>query len=156
MHDRAAALSRVVLCALLCILGSAVRAEAGSCSVSTTPVVFGAYNVFATSPGDSTGTVVYRCTGNVDGLLITISKGRSTTFLPRQLGKGLERLSYNLFRDAARTVVWGDYSAGTSAFIDLSPPNNRNETLTVYGRIPAGQDISAGAYTDSVTLTVNY
>jgi spore coat protein U-like protein len=116
--------------------------------------VFGSYNVFSSSPVDSTGTIVYRCSGDVDGVLIAITKGQSPTFLPRQLEKGAEELSYNLYRDAARTLVWGDFSSGTSAYIQIDPPNNQNVSLTVFGRIPPGQDISAGSYSDTVTVVV--
>jgi spore coat protein U-like protein len=29
-------------------------------------------------------------------------------------------------------------------------------SVTVYGRIPPGQDISAGSYSDTVTVVVNF
>ncbi|MFI5309274.1 MAG: spore coat protein U domain-containing protein [Polyangiales bacterium] len=34
--------------------------------------------------------------------------------------------------------------------------NGAAQALTVYGRIPAGQGVASGAYTDSVLATVNY
>ncbi len=156
MHDYALSLIRFAACAVVILLASPARVDASQCSISTTQVIFGTYNVFSASPVDSTGTVSYRCNGNVQGLLITITKGHSGTFQPRTLTKGLEKLSYNLFRDAARTSIWGDFTGGTSAFIDLDPPKNENVSLTVYGRVPPAQDISAGAYSDTVTVEVNF
>jgi spore coat protein U-like protein len=85
-----------------------------------------------------------------------MTKGQSMTFLPRELQKGPERLAYNLYRDAARTTVWGDFTGGTSAPTDVSPPKKEDVSITVYGRIPPGQDISAGSYTDSVTVVLNF
>lgn len=156
MHGYAVPLIRIAACAVAILLAGTARVDAAQCSVSTTPIVFGTYNVFSTSPVDSTGTVSYRCNGGAHGLLVTITKGQSVTFLPRELGKGLEKLSYNLFHDAARTSVWGDYASGTSAHLDPHPPNNQNVNVTVYGRIPPGQDISAGSYSDTVTVVVNF
>jgi spore coat protein U-like protein len=155
MHGLSGSVVRIAALAAI-VLAAGARAEAAQCSVSASPVVFGGYNVFAASPVDSTGTVIYRCNGNTPGVLVTLTKGRSETFLPRQLGRGTERLAYNLFRDAARTSVWGDFTGGTSAHVDVDPPNNQEVTVTVYGRIPPKQDISAGSYTDTITVVVYF
>lgn len=156
MHGRPTALIRAAACALFVLLAGARGAEAAQCSVSATSVIFGTYNVFSSSPVDSTGTVVLRCNGGAKNVLIAITRGQSATFLPRQLAKGAEKLAYNLFRDAARTSVWGDFSGGTSGHIEVNPPNNDNLDVTVFGRIPPGQDISAGSYSDTVTVVVNF
>ena len=155
MHGLASSVARIVACAGVVFLAGAARVEAANCSLSTTSIVFGAYNVFSSAPVDSTGTVTYNCNGNTN-VLITMTKGQSMTFLPRELQKGTERLAYNLYRDAARTTVWGDFTGGTSAHTDLSPLKKEDVSITVYGRIPPGQDVSAGSYTDSVTVVLNF
>jgi spore coat protein U-like protein len=155
MRGLAGAVIRIAACATVVLLGSAARVDAANCSLSTTSIVFGTYNVFSSGPVDSTGTVTYSCNGNTN-VLITMTRGQSMTFLPRELGKGTERLAYNLFRDAARTTVWGDFTGGTSAYVSMSPAKKEDITVTVYGRIPPGQDISAGSYTDSVTVVMNF
>jgi spore coat protein U-like protein len=147
-------LIRLAICSALLLLVPARRADAAGCSVSTTPVVFGTYNVFAASPVDTVGQVVYRCTGNNDYVVIAITKGLSNAFSARQMGSGTERLAYNLFKDAARTQVWGDLTGGTGVYYDLDPPKNRDVSVPVYGRVPAGQDVSAGSYGDTVTVVV--
>ena len=146
---------RIAACVAVVSLAGVSRAEAANCSFSTTSIVFGTYNVFSSAPVDSTGTVTYSCNGNAN-VQITMTKGQSMTFLPRELGKGTERLAYNLFRDAARTAVWGDSTGGTSAYVGVSPAKKEDIAVTVYGRIPPGQDISAGSYTDSVTVVMNF
>jgi spore coat protein U-like protein len=156
VHRTATTLIRVLACATAILLAGAADVEAAQCTISTTPVVFGTYNVFSAAPVDSTGTIAYRCNGGARGVMITMTRGQSVAFVPRELQKGLETLSYNLFRDAARTSIWGDFSAGTSAYIDTNPPNNQDIAVTVYGRIPPGQDISAGSYSDTVTVEVNF
>jgi spore coat protein U-like protein len=156
MHGHPTPLIRAAACALFVLLAGASRVEAAQCSVAATSVVFGTYNVFSSSPVDSTGTIVLRCNGGARNVLIAITKGQSLTFVPRQLAKATEKLAYNLFLDAARTSVWGDFSGGTSGHIEANPPNNQDLVVTVYGRIPPGQDISAGSYSDSVTVVVNF
>jgi spore coat protein U-like protein len=140
----------------LVLLFSSRADAAPNCSISTTSVSFGTYDVFSASVVDSTGSVTYNCRGNAVNITVTLSRGQSSNFTPRTLLKSGEVLSYNLYRDAARMTIWGDGTGGTSVYSDPSPPNNTNITLTVYGRIPATQDVSAGSYTDTVTATINF
>lgn len=143
------------LAALTAVSASARVAEA-ACTISATSVAFGTYDVFTTAPRDSTGTVIYRCGPRDRRITITISRGSSTTFTPRTLVNGTARLQYNLFRDAAFATVWGDGTGGTATYFIVNPPNNRDVVLTVYARVPAEQDVPAGAYADSVVVTLEY
>jgi spore coat protein U-like protein len=140
---------------VLMLLCGASRLEA-ACTVSATAVSFGTYDVFVTTPNTSTGTITYHC-GNKDrNIQIAISKGSSTTFSPRTLRNGAETLAYNLYRDAAFSVILGDGTGGTGVFADANPPNNLDVNLTVYGRIPAQQDVSVGSYSDTVIVTISF
>lgn len=131
-------------------------AAAQACSISTTPVAFGNYSVFTATDTDSTGTVTYKCNASINAATVTLSKGVSSTYSPRTLLKGAEALNYNLYRNAARTQIAGDGTAGTFLLFNGNPPNNVIQNLTVYGRIPAQQDVSAGPYTDTVVATINF
>lgn len=131
-------------------------AHAQSCTISATSVNFGTYNVFNGSDVDSTGTVTYRCNGAAHNITVGLTQGASGTFNPREMQKGAEGLSYNLFLDASRTSVWGDGTSGTSMYSIGNPPNNTNVNLTVYGRVQAGQDVSAGSFSDTVTAVINF
>jgi spore coat protein U-like protein len=135
---------------------TSVFAQAPSCTISVTSVAFGNYNVFTTTPDDSTGTITYRCNSSAANISITLSDGSSSTFNPRTLRKGTEVLNYNLYMNAARTTIWGNGTGGTSIYTRANPPNNSNVSLTVYGRIPALQDVSAGNYTDTVSAVINF
>ncbi len=56
---------------------------------------------------------------------------------------------YELYSDSARTAVWssaGASSSGTGAAQDY----------TIYGRIEGSQYVTPAAYTDTITVTVNY
>jgi len=140
---------------LVAILGAAAPVQAASCTISTTGVGFGTYNVFTTTPLDSTGSVTYTCIGNAS-VTIALNKGSAATFNPRRMLKGSDALNYNLYRDATRTSIWGDGTGGTTAYSNASVSNNTAVTVTIYGRIPAQQDIRAGSYGDTITATINF
>jgi spore coat protein U-like protein len=131
------------------------RAEA-ACTISTTAVSFGTYDVYNASATTSTGTITYRCAGSDHNISVTISTGSSGTFANRTLKKTSENLTYNLYRDAAFATVWGDGSGTTATYQINNPPNNTDVNLTVYGRVQALQDVSAGSYSDTVIATISF
>jgi spore coat protein U-like protein len=73
-------------------------------------------------------------------------------------GLPVDYLSYGLYRDVGRTSPWGNTDNVDTVSQTLRIPNNesRSADFTIYGRVPAAQDVSAGAYSDSVQLTVLY
>jgi spore coat protein U-like protein len=97
---------------------------------------------------------------------ITLSTGLAGSYTQRQMANGTHRLSYNLYSGVARRTVWGDGTAGTvavPAYAAGSVSVNGNQTrafdnpgLTIYGRIPAGQDVAIGSYSDTITLTLSF
>jgi spore coat protein U-like protein len=144
--------SLFVLGSTLVLSGSAASAQ--TCSISTTPVSFGVYDVFSSTPLNSTGSVNYQCTWIVHQRTVFLSKGSAPTNNPRQMVSGANRLNYNLYLDAARTQIWGDpnpYSFSDTGW-DFFP----NVTLTIYASIPAGQDVLTGTYSDAIVATVNF
>jgi spore coat protein U-like protein len=147
---------RVMVLAAVVLCAGAWEARAETCTVGTTSLQFGIYDVFASSPNDSTATIVLSCQGNARDVRIAISRGTAPTFGSRRMWKGSERLFFNVFRDAARTAVWGDGTGGSQVEIVDQVRNNDPYPVTVYGRVPAGQDVSAGSYTDSVTVTIDF
>lgn len=67
---------------------------------------------------------------------------------------GSEILNYNLYRDSTRSTIWGDGTGGSQTYTRSNPPLNQNINVNVFGRIPAGQDVSAGSYGATVTATI--
>jgi len=127
-------------------------AAAQLCSITATPVTFGSYDVLAPAPLDSMGSVTYQCLIGVN-VIITLSRGSAPSFAPRRMTNGAEALGYNLYLNPGRTIVWGDGSGGTSrysALVALLLP----VSVQVYGRVPAGQNVAAGAYGDTVVATI--
>jgi len=134
-----------------------------SCTISTTGIGFGNYDPVvanATTPVDANGTVTVACTA---GAATTIGMnqggtptGTSTAAAPaRQLASGAaNRMRYDLYQDSNRTTVWGD--VGTPAALTYNAASKAPATMTIFGRIPSGQDVNTGAYTDSVTATIQF
>jgi spore coat protein U-like protein len=155
MHRRRTVSPARLAVAAVCLLLVADAADAAQCTVTTTSVNFGSYNVFDMTPTDSTGTVTLNCNGGAKNVQIEISRGGAPTFFSRFMSRGSEMLFYNLFQNAARTIIWGD-GAGAPPYYAGDPPNNTDIRLTIYARVPPGQDVSAGTYNDNVTVTVQY
>jgi spore coat protein U-like protein len=146
--------------AAFAVLLSLPSDASAACSISTSGVAFGPYNVFNPAPLDSTGTITYTC-GLLEWLLnlpvsITLSTGQSGTYAFRIMRQGTsDSLQYNLYLQPY-TVVWGNSTQGTGVYQTRGPEWLRAHTVTVYGRVPAGQDVRAGVYTDTIVATINF
>lgn len=143
---------------IVAVLFLAGECLAATCSVATTPVSFGTYNVFSASATTSSGTIIVKCNNQPNHqmqVVASISTGSSGTFSQRQMKKtsGSEQLNYNLYSDASRSIIWGDGSGGSSTVIARVSRQN-SLTAYVYGTIPARQNLSAGSYSDTLIVTV--
>jgi spore coat protein U-like protein len=120
-------------------------------------VSFGAYDVFNAAATVANGTIRYECANFPAGgqvVSIAFSRGNAATFSPRIMLNGLQQLQYNLYLDAGFTNIWGDGTGGTSIYsVNTS---GAGTSLTIFGRVPAGQDLTAGSYMDTITATMNW
>jgi spore coat protein U-like protein len=69
--------------------------------------------------------------------------------------QGGTELLYNLYTNAARSVIWGDGVTGASVPLRVGR-NGRVESRTVYARIPPRQPAAPGSYLDTVVVTFTY
>ena len=129
---------------------------AKNCSISTTAVAFGSYDPIvanAASPLDNTGTVVVACTKGA-GTRIDLGLGSNASGSTRRMQGGTDFLTYELYQDAGRAIVWG---SGVGAGEIITPALSKApRTFTVYGRVAAAQDVGAAAYIDTVVATINF
>lgn len=130
--------------------GCASPAAAQSCSAGTEPVVFGAYDTLASGSVDGTGRVLVHCDAPAD-YVITLTPGNGTV-AAREMQGGANRLLYNLYTDPTYLTPWGDGS-GTGTTVGAA---GTQADITVYGRIPARQNVPAGAYADVIGVTVRF
>lgn len=126
--------------------------------VAATPVVFGTYSPFSASPVDATGAVAVTCAvGLAVSYSIRIGTGGAGSYNPRRMSAGASTLNYNLYTSAARTTVWGDGSGSTGTISYSTALEVLGlRSYTIYGRIPSGQNVAAGVYADTLTVTVEY
>jgi spore coat protein U-like protein len=134
-----------------------------SCTISSTATVaFGTYNPISGSSLAGTGSISVTCSALVVGLnvsyVIALNAGLYGTLAARKMNYLTSYLPYNLYTTSGYTTVWGDGTAGTSTVSDsyLLSLLSHTVTYTVYGLISASQNVIAGSYTDTITVTVTY
>lgn len=132
-----------------------------SCSITADPLDFGNYNPLSGANVDATGNVTVECGALVLGAFfsyeVTLSTGASGNAAGRTMSNGSGTMSYNLYTDSSRTVVWGDGSGGTGTITNsytLSILFPRSDDFPVYGRLPSGQNAETGSYSDTIVATV--
>jgi spore coat protein U-like protein len=156
-----------LITALALLAPGCLHAAAG-CSVSAPGIAFGAYDVLSGASLDSSTDITFTCTRNPPpgnetvtySILLSVGGG---TYAARTMSNGGATINYNLYTTAARSPasIWGNGAGGTiTVGGSIGPLTNRNPVQsashTIYGRVDAGQDVPAGAYSASVVITVNW
>ena len=122
-----------------------------TCAVTPTGLAFGTY---ATAQVDATSSITVTCTSTTPyNVGLDAGTGASATVLARKMTGTGATLNYTLYSDSGRTTNWGN-TAGTDTVAGTGA--GTAQTLTVYGRIPAGQYVVPGNFTDTITATVYY
>jgi spore coat protein U-like protein len=149
---------------LLLLLGFAaldVRASAAAvCSVSSTGTAFGAYDTLSSTTKDTIGTISVTCSGSVGDAVnysIALSPGDGS-LVSRTMEATSTNLNYNLYTDGSHAVIWGDGTSGTGTVSDsyTLTASSITRQYFVYGEIPAQNGPFAGAYMDTLVITVTY
>jgi len=124
---------------------------AAVCNVQSATLAFGTYDPAAANL-DATTTINLTCTPGTT-YDIGLDGGGSGNVAARQMANGGATLDYGMYQNAARTTIWGD----------IIGPDTVNgvggggvQSHTVFGRIPTGQFVATGAYSDTVTITVTF
>ncbi len=164
---RAMRLSILIGAALGLMAGSAMAATSttsfgvsatveDSCSVSASALGFGSIDPIANVDTDATTTIDVTCS-NTTSYDVGLDAGETTdaTVTARQMtDTSSNTLDYSLYSDSGRTTNWGN-TVGTDTVAGTG--NGTAQTLTVYGRVPSGQQTATvGSYTDTITVTVTY
>jgi spore coat protein U-like protein len=128
------------------------------CTVTTLGVSFGTYDPLASAPLDGLGSVGYECLLPLFGGTITINlgPGSSTNIMARTVKLVSQSLQYNLYTDAARLHVWGNGTTGDNITRSIPAGILTTGSVPVYGRVTAGQSVSAGLYLDTIVVTIIY
>jgi len=140
----------------LAALVFAPAALASSCAISSGSVIFGNYDTLSPVPTDATATLQVNCDQPLPYAIklgAGINSGGSPLRRQMRSGDGRDPLYYNLFLDPGLSSIWGDGSGATAIYMGSGQPQN---SIIVYGRVPALQGVGPGIYTDTVTITVEW
>lgn len=116
-----------------------------ACAISAQPLAFGNYDRANGTVASTTLSV--DCTKD-SAAVVSLDLGSNGSGF-RQLSNGVDKLNYELYSDSGRTAVWDNEGV---PYVGVGNP----ETLTVYGSISAGQNVSAGSYTDVVNASIAF
>lgn len=158
-------------CCGVIFLSTVANAEV-SCDIRTSDGVlvdFGTYQKLSSTPNRNTGTIELVCTRSelTDPLTIsatiTIGPGVSNSFATRHMRQGGASADYNLYASPsyvpANVVGDGSLSGPQTLSVSLCPTTGTGGptcTAIVYGDVPAAQNIPAGEYVDTVTITATF
>lgn len=128
-----------------------------NCTITTTPLAFGTYDPVVanvTTPLDAAATVTIACTMGTPAT-IGLDTGSNALATQRRLTNSSSAyMNYQIFLDSGHSNVWGNE---TTTQLDAgTAPSKEPRAFPVYGRIPAGQDVPVGPFSDSVVATVNF
>ncbi len=130
-----------------------------NCHVNNAIMNFGEYDPIsknATVPLTGIASFQIACTKGASAS-ISLSSGNNSSHAKvasRAMSTGAgtsDYLNYDLYTNAGYSSVWND-----SNVIQYVATSSRTDTVTVYGKIPAGQDVGAGYYSDVVNIVANF
>jgi len=152
-----------ILC-LLIVLPDTASAAPPECRIDVKPVNFGVYVPGSLTDVDANGEIRVRCggkdkkgkKGGSSSYTLRIDGGQTGNPASRAMRSAAVNLFYNLFSDAARFVIWGDGSAGTSPVTQIISGRKYDKRHAVYGRVFGGQYPDTGNYADAPMVTIEF
>ena len=148
---------------ILLLAAGQAWAQATTCTSTGLSVSLGTYVSYQATDLDSAATMTVNCSrkGGPGNVTVTVGLGPSTTsgnITTRQLLGPVDRLNYNFYRDTSRQLVWGETLGVNAVSQTMHVKNNTTATMTftIFGRVHALQDVAAGAYQDSLVMTVTF
>lgn len=134
-----------------------------SCDVDVTPMAFGDIDPVLATIAASTSDVTVTCSGVADALPVVfarVGQGAWGTTADRQMKSAAgDRLHYNLYDSALYSTILGDGTGGFPLLAisgGLLSLGGWSTTAHIYGRVPAAATARPGAYTDTVTVRIDW
>ena len=136
-----------------------------SCTVTAGGIAFGLYNPLSGSSDAAAGTLRIDCSGRGTGSTtitanLTLSAGLSGSYATRTMLFGTNKLDYNIYWSTAYSQIMGDGTGGsfggTTGAFTVAAGGTSSATGTMYGLVPASQDVAPGSYADTIVVTVTY
>ena len=136
-----------------------------SATVTASPLAFPSYNPSSGANDDVSSSLTVTAIAQGVGVLTTVGftisldAGLTGTIGTRLMtgGSGGPYLAYGIYTNTLRTQVWGNATVSDSLSVLATVLGSAvSRSYTTYGRVPPGQYVSFGSYSDTVTITVNY
>lgn len=126
-----------------------------SCNVTAQDLDFGDYDPVSATSLDAATTLSVTCTFGADyDVGLSVGLGAGATHAARKMtNSGTDTLTYGLYRDGARSQVWGE-TIGVNTIAGTG--SGAAQVIDVYGRAPIAQTAPADSYEDTITVTVTY
>jgi spore coat protein U-like protein len=129
---------------------------ASACLVTANLLNLGTYSPTAAAALTGSTTINVNCTsGSPFTAALNVGSGGGA-FTGRTLLSGTNTLTFNLYRDAAFSQVWGDGTGSTFTVAGTGSGLLTANTINVYGSIPISQDKPVGTYSSLITVTITY
>ena len=119
-----------------------------SCTVSGNTMAFGTYSGTVI---DQTGIITANCTPGTS-YTIAMTTAQTGGNYVMNTSPVVDPLNYKLYTNTGRTT---EIISGTQIETN-GHGNGNNQNITVYGRLPAAQVASIGAYSGTTTFTLTY
>lgn len=134
-----------------------------TCVVNTTAasdVNFTAVNA-GTAPTSGQGSFSVNCSNTTPFNIGLAPSNNSTSGTGVMTGPGGATIAYQLYSDAATKTAWGNTATASSVGNGVSGTGTGMASAnaiaeTVYAAVTGSTDVAPGAYTDTVTINVNY
>ncbi len=126
--------------------------DAAACTVSATSAAFGTIDPLVNTETLSTATVSVSCPESTS-YTVALGPGNGT-IENRLMVSGTHELSYNLYTDASRSIIWGDGTGGSSTVSGTADSSGTDHT--VYGHVPWQPSAVPGTYSDSIVVTATF
>ena len=123
------------------------------CTIAATNLAFGTVGLVAGNV-DAISTITVTCTPSTPyAIALNAGDVAGSTVDARKMANGASSMMFQLYRDSARTQVWGETSGVNTVG---NTGNGAPMEITVYGRIPPQTSPTVGAYIAQITATITY
>lgn len=121
--------------------------------ITTNDLSFGSTGIWTSNIDQGTNMSV-QCTNSTPYTVALGTGSFGTSVADRRMknSSSADTIAYQLYRDTARTQVWGTAAGDTLSGTGTGVA----QTLTVYGRVPVQGAVAVGSYSDTITVTVSY
>lgn len=155
---------------LSCPTGSSTTTSSGTswdatvlagCSISASAMNFGSNSSNISSNVDSSANINVLCT-NTTPYSLGLGAGLHSSAGQRRMSVSSSAfIIYELYTDAGRTSPWKTSSAAVSCTNGvgscvLGTGSGSAQSMTVWGRVPPQTAQSAGTFSDTIVMTINY